>query len=86
MDLLGIEGVSVSVIAMLLVAYVYVGKVSTVGGLAVGGASRAAHDAKIVALALLGIVSIDTAAAASYVNEAMRIDWGGLLRRLLANV
>lgn len=86
LDALGVEGVSVSLVAGLLLVYVYASKASTVGGLAVGGASRAAHDAKIVvvvllALVLLGVVSVDTAQASTYVDRAARVDWMELARR-----
>ena len=88
LDLLGVQGVSVSVVALLLVAYLYTGKAATAGGVVVGGASSAAHTAKVVVAALLvllllGVVSVDVAQAQQYVETARSIRWMELARRAM---
>ncbi len=88
LDLLGVQGVSVSVVALLLVAYLYTGKAAMAGGVVVGGASRTASYAKAVVavllfLLLLGVVSVDVARAQQYLDTARSIRWMELVNRVL---
>jgi len=88
LDFLGVEGVSVSVVALLLVAYLYVGKARMAGGVVVGGASRTAHNVKVTVAALLmllllGIVSIDIAQVQQYVEAVRTVQWNQLLERVI---
>ncbi len=88
LEYLGVQGVSVSVLALLLAAYLYTGKAATVGGVVVGGASSAAHTAKVVVAALLvllllGVVSVDVAQAHQYVETARSVQWMELVQRAM---
>ncbi|RDZ65328.1 hypothetical protein C5B90_02870 [Haloferax sp. Atlit-12N] len=84
----GIEGVSVMGLLALLVTVSYVHKASKAGSLVAGVASTAAHDAKVVALTLagllvVGVVSLNVGRGRELVSmaieRALSFDWTSLL-------
>ncbi|QLG64040.1 hypothetical protein HUG12_10800 [Halorarum salinum] len=86
--MLGLQGVSVAVVALLLAFLLYAQKASTVGGMAVSAGARATHDLQVAAgvllLALLvGIVNWDGSRTQELWQATQAVEWRALLDGVL---
>lgn len=86
-EMVGLQGVSAGVLALLFAVALYSHKAATAGQQVAHAGSTATHDLKVVALVLagllvLGVISMDVQRAQEVAHQLTSFDWGRWLSRV----